>query len=149
MFLHIFSHTMSIPCSTKREHIALLPVQYALFIHHNFLQSCLLSQSFCLVGMLPWQVDICSSEVSVSSSLSVNRSSEIQVANYCCRSQVKVLFNQLRKHFVFNISRSEAFKAWQRLWRKQTESRIYLQYLLPRCSLLHILRRKWRCGQPL
>ena len=65
------------------------------FLLRNFIRSCLfqkiLFQKICFVSLFPWNIDISTSEMAVSSYLTVDRSAEVEISDDSSRSEVEHL----------------------------------------------------------
>ena len=62
-----------------------------------------------LVKMFPWKIYICTTKVSVSSCLFVNRSSQVKHLNDSSRTKVKVLTNNLNQFCIRKFACSKCF----------------------------------------
>ena len=60
------------------------------FFLRNFIRSCLF-QKICFVSLFPWNIDISTSEMAVSSYLTVDRSAEVEISDDSSRSEVEHL----------------------------------------------------------
>ena len=73
------------------------------------LQACLLAQCSSLFGMLPRQIYIGTAEMTISSSLLVDRTQQIQLTDNAGRAQGEVFANQLSNLVFADFAGAEGF----------------------------------------
>ena len=71
----------------------------------QLLQFCL--ELLNLIQVLPWNVDVGSSEVAVCCCLAVDRSLQVQISDDCARSQIEMSLYDLSQLFIVLLSCSE------------------------------------------
>ena len=67
----------------------------------------ILLQSLNLVQMLPWKINICTAEMTISSSLLVDRTTKIKHLDDTSRTKIKILTNDLNKSGLRKLTCSE------------------------------------------
>ena len=93
------------------------------------------TQSSSLIGVLPRQVDIGTAEVTISSSLFVQRTQQVQLLDDAVRAQGEVFVYQLGDSFVGNFAGAEGFNEnGYRLSNADSISQLNFAFVCQACS---------------
>ena len=68
----------------------------------------ILLQIFCLIQLLPGQIQIVTAEVTICSGLFVDRTTQVQHLDNACRTQVEVLTDDLNQLLIGNLAGAES-----------------------------------------